>query len=190
MRVIGGELRGRRLAAPPGRSVRPTSDRVREALFNVLAHATWAQALELAGAQVVDVFAGSGALGFEALSRGAGHAIFLERDRAAREMIRVNAEQLGVAERISVRDRAAARPGPASVACRLAFLDPPYGRDLAGPALAALRANGWFASGALAVVELAANETFTPPPGLDPVDERRYGATRLVFLRHETAPLG
>ena len=120
--------------------------------------------------------------------RGAHHAIFLERDRAARKIIRANAAQLGLVERISVRDRAAARPGPVLVPCQLAFLDPPYGGDLAGAALAALRANGWLAAGALAVVELGADEGFTPPPGFDPVDERRYGATRLVFLRHDAAP--
>lgn len=186
MRLTGGELRGRKLAVPQGRSVRPTADRVREALFNVLAHAAWASSLELVGCQVVDVFAGSGALGFEALSRGAEHAIFLERDRVAREAIRANAEQLGVAARISVRDRGAARPGLAAAPCQLAFLDPPYRHDLAGAALAALRVNGWFAAAALAVVELAANEAFKPPPGFVSVDERRYGATRLVFLRHAT----
>ncbi len=187
MRVVGGSRRGCRLEVPAGRAVRPTSDRVREALFNVLAHNDFGaggSALPR-GARVLDAFAGSGALGCEALSRGAVHATFIENAGEALTALRRNLANLGADDdQAAVLARDATRPGPADNACALAFLDPPYRSGLAEPALAELARMGWLAAGAVAVVELAAREPFDPPPGFAPLDDRRYGATRLVFLRY------
>ncbi len=182
MRIVGGNLKGRRLTAPSGRLVRPTGDRVREALFNALSHAAWTPPDGFDEAEIVDVFAGSGALGFEALSRGARDAVFIERAAGARAAIQTNAAALGVADRVRILNRTGDQPGPAPKPCRFAFLDPPYGRGLAGPALAALRANGWLEAGAAVIVELANNEDLAPPPGFETVDRRRYGGARVVFL--------
>ena len=187
MRVVAGKHRGRRLAAPAGGRVRPTADRVREALFNVLAHKAFGPDDRRLpqGARVIDAFAGSGALGFEALSRGAAHVTFLETGAEALRVIRKNAEALEEAENVTIRGRDATRPGPAEAPCALAFLDPPYGRGLAVPTLAALVRDGWLADGALAVVELSTKEPFTAPPGFEAVDERHYGDTRVVLLRYK-----
>ena len=185
MRIVGGSYRGRRLAVPEGASVRPTAERVREALFDILAHGV---GVMLADSHVVDAFAGTGALGFEALSRGAAAVTFMETDRAARQAIRSAAAALDAADRVRVVTADASRPPSAEAACALAFIDPPYGSDLAAPALAALAAAGWLADGAVAVVELGARETLDPPDGFTVVDERRYGTTRLVFLGYATQP--
>ena len=181
MRIVGGELRGRRLVAPRGRALRPTAERVRESLFDVLAHGL-GRGADLDGGRVVDVFAGVGALGFEALSRGAAHACFIERDGEALAHLRRNAERLGLAERITLVRRDAKRIGPAPAPCACAFLDPPYRSGLAAPALVRLAAGGWLEDGALAVIEHAASEAPTPPAGFTILDTRRYGATALVFL--------
>ena len=181
MRIIGGELRGRRLVAPRGRHLRPTAERVREALFDVLEHGLGREA-GLDGGRIVDVFAGVGALGFEALSRGAAHACFVERGAEALAHIRRNAERLGLAERITLVRRDAIRIGPAAAPCACAFLDPPYRSGLATPALARLAAGGWLEDGAVAVIEHAASEALTPPERFTVLDTRRYGATVLVFL--------
>lgn len=184
MRVVAGRHRGRRLDAPTGRAVRPTGERVREALFDILAHNAYGPGgMPLPrGARVVDAFAGSGALGFEALSRGAVHVTFVENDAAAAGFLRRNAALLGEEDAVDVLARNATRPGPAAAGCALAFLDPPYGSSLAAPALAELAHMGWLLADALAVVELAAKEAFAPPTGFTVIDERRYGASRLVFL--------
>jgi 16S rRNA (guanine966-N2)-methyltransferase len=183
MRIVGGRLRGRRLVAPRGRTLRPTSDRAREALFDVLLHGAALAGFALAGATVLDAFAGTGALGLEALSRGTARAFFLETERAARAALKANIDALGEEPRSQVLVRDAMRPGPAPAACDLAFLDPPYGSGLAAPALAALAHHGWLAPGALAVVEHAAKEDFAPPAGFTTVDARRYGAAALAFVR-------
>ena len=184
MRIVAGSHRGRRLKAPAGSAVRPTRDRIREALFNLLAHGRWRGAALPRDAAVVDGFAGTGALGFEALSRGASHVTFLENDPAALELLRANAGLFPqAADRIAILNCDATRPGRARRACDLALLDPPYGSGLAGVALDAFARGGWLKPGALAVVELAAKEPIVPPPGFDALDERRYGATRLVILR-------
>ena len=185
MRVVAGRHRGRRIDTPPGRGVRPTSDRAREALFDVLAHNAYgpdAAALPR-GVRVVDAFAGSGALGFEALSRGAAHATFLEIDGEALRVVGANAAAMDELGRVTMLPRDATRPGPAAAPCALAFLDPPYRSGLAAPTLAALAAEGWLSPGAVCVIELAAKEHFAPPPGFAALDERRYGAARIVFLR-------
>ena len=184
MRIVAGKHRGRRLAAPEGAGVRPTSDRAREALFNVLAHRPLHADGKpiLAEARVLDVFAGTGAMGLEALSRGAAHATFVERDRAALAALEKNIAELGEAARSTIlRTDALALPR-AKEAASLAFLDPPYGEGLAEPALAALVKGGWLEDGAVVIVELGKRDALSPPAALTSLDERRYGAARFVIL--------
>jgi 16S rRNA (guanine966-N2)-methyltransferase len=184
MRIVAGKHRGRPLLAPPGERVRPTSDRAREALFNILSHGDFAaEGVPFAEAPVLDAFAGTGALGLEALSRGAGAAVFIEQDSAALAALRKNIAALGESGRSRIISGDATRPPRAQAACAVVFLDPPYRSGLAGPALTALAAAGWFAPGALAIIELAAREELPPAAGFAVIDERRYGAARLVFLR-------
>jgi len=181
MRIVGGSLRGRRLAAPPGPDIRPTADRAREALFNILQHSSLMTA-KLAGSRILDVFAGTGAIACEALSRGAAHATLVEQDRAALACARANLAALGLAERASVLQEDATRLPHAPQPASFAYLDPPYRSGLAAPALLGLAAGGWLAQDALVVVELAAREDFATPDRFVLRDERRYGAARLVFL--------
>ena len=184
MRIVGGKHRGRRLLAPPGDAVRPTSDRAREALFNILSHGRLAaNGLPFAGAIVLDAFAGTGALGLEALSRGAAEAVFIERDREALANLRRNIETLGETTRTRIMPGDATRPPRGTATCAVAFLDPPYRSGLAGPALTALAAAGWLTPEALVVIETAASEEFPPGEGFTLLDERVYGAARLAFLR-------
>jgi 16S rRNA (guanine966-N2)-methyltransferase len=184
LRIVGGSMRGRRLFTPAGETVRPTSDRAREALFNILSHGSLAAAgLPFADRPVVDAFAGTGALGLEALSRGASAAAFIEHDRAALAVLRRNVGALADGDRCEIIAGDATRPRRAPFACAVGFLDPPYRSGLAAPALAALAAAGWLAPDALAVVEVAAHEDLPVPPGFSLLDERVYGAARLVFLR-------
>jgi 16S rRNA (guanine966-N2)-methyltransferase len=191
VRIVGGAWRGRRLMAPAGEAVRPTSDRVREALFNILSHGDFAASgAPFAGRPVLDAFAGTGALGLEALSRGAGEAAFIEQGREALAALRGNIAALGVEDRAQIIAGDATRPPRAPFAAAVTFLDPPYGSGLAAPALAALAAAGWLLAGALAIVEIAAAEALPPPAGFTIVDERVYGAARLVFLRRERVQSG
>ncbi len=185
MRIVAGRFRGRALVAPEGLATRPTSDRARQALFDVLAHAPWSRPFE--GLRVIDLFAGSGALGFEALSRGAAFALFVETDANARGAIRDNQEALGQfgASRIHRRDATDLGPRPASAGppFDLAFLDPPYRKGLGERALVSLAAGGWLAEGALCVWERATEEDAPPPDGFTPLDARTWGAARVDFLR-------
>ncbi len=191
LRIVGGVHRGRRLVAPPGESVRPTSDRVREGLFNILSHGNFAASgLPFADRPVVDVFAGTGALGLEALSRGASAAIFIENGRDALAALRRNIAALGESERAHVVTGDATRPLRGAIACAAAFLDPPYRSGLAAPALSALAASGWLAPDALVVIEIAAAEELPSPAGFALLDERVYGAARLVFLRRDGVATG
>jgi 16S rRNA (guanine966-N2)-methyltransferase len=183
MRIIAGRHRGRRLEAPPGLAVRPTSERAREALFDILAHGRFAERPVFEDARVLDAFAGTGALGLEALSRGARFAAFLENDRAARAALVRNIAALGEGPQAQVLAGNALRPPRATGPCDLVFLDPPYGEPVAPAALAALAAAGWFANDALIVVELAARAPFAAPPGFTLIEERRYGAAKIVFVR-------
>jgi 16S rRNA (guanine966-N2)-methyltransferase len=186
VRIVGGRYRGRRLLAPAGESVRPTSDRAREALFNILSHGRFAaDGIPFAGAAVLDAFAGTGALGLEALSRGAAEAVFIEQDPEAVAVLRRNVALLGESAHAEIVPGDATRPLRARSECTVAFIDPPYRSGLAAPALAALDRAGWFASDALAIVELGAREEFIPPALFTPLDERVYGAGRLVFLRRD-----
>lgn len=179
MRIVAGLHKGRRLEAPPGLTARPTADRVRQALFDILCHT---DLVEMDGAVVVDCFAGSGALGLEALSRGAAHASFLELHPQSMAAIHANIKALGEEARAKVIRADAARPPPASRPCTLAFLDPPYHSGLAVPCLEGLAGRGWLAGNALVVVEIAADEDFPPPAGFEPIEQRDRGAARLVFL--------
>ncbi len=191
LRIVGGSHRGRRLVAPPGELVRPTSDRAREALFNILSHGNFAASgLLFAERPVLDAFAGTGALGLEALSRGASAAAFIESEREALAALRRNVGALGEEDRAQIVAGDATRPPRAAFACAVAFLDPPYHSGLAGLAVAALAAVGWLTPNALVVIEVAAREELPLPAGFTLMDERVYGAARLVFVRRERAPTG
>ena len=184
MRIIGGRHRGRRLVAPPGDKVRPTSDRAREALFDILAHGDFAAGgIPFAEGTVLDAFAGTGALGLEALSRGAAEAVFFEQNPEALAALRRNVASLGESDRAQIRPYDATRPPRAGTRCAVVFIDPPYRSGLAAPALAAIDAAGWLAPDALAVIEIRAREKLEPPAGFTLLDARVYGAARLVFLR-------
>ena len=183
MRVVGGKLRGRALSAPASRAIRPTSDRLRETIFDILASR---HPERLEGARVVDLFAGSGALGIEAISRGATFALFVDNGTEARALLRGNIEALalGGVTRIWRADATKLGRAPAGPPFDLAFLDPPYGQGLAAPALASLVSGGWLGLGALVVVEESAKAEIAAPEGLRLLDERTYGDTKLVFLEH------
>ncbi len=183
MRVVGGTLRGRPLATPDDMSIRPTSDRVREAMFNILAHGI--EGFELEGARVLDLFAGTGALGIEALSRGAKYCLFVEEEAGARALIRQNVEAFGLTGVTKIFRRDATNLGPASgrEQHRLVFLDPPYGKGLAEKALASAAAGGWLAAGALCVVEERRDAKIELPADFALVDSRTWGDTSVHFLR-------
>jgi 16S rRNA (guanine966-N2)-methyltransferase len=182
MRIVGGRFGGRMLKAPSSQAIRPTADRLRESLFNILAHG---YGDPVAGARVLDLFAGTGALGLEALSRGAAFALFVDDRAEARALIRANVESLGVGGGTKIYRRDATRlgvPNPIEP-FTLGFLDPPYGRRLAEKALASARDGGWLVSGALVVVEEAAAAGFAPPPGFAEEERRAYDDTQFIFLR-------
>ena len=185
MRIISGQYRGRALVAPPGLATRPTADRVRQGLFDVLAHAPFAP--ELHEARVIDLFAGSGALGLEAMSRGAAYCLFVETDEAARGAIRTNLDALNLlgAGRVHRRDATemGVRPATDGAPFDLAFLDPPYAKGLGEKALAGLLSGGWLAPDALCVLERASDEPSTPIDGFELVDMRKWGPAAVSFLR-------
>ena len=185
MRIVGGTLRGRRLVAPPGQGTRPTSDRVRESLFNILEHGD----APLDGARVLDLFAGSGALGIESISRGAVFCLFVETGAAARGAIRENTEALGLNGVTRLHRRSATSLGVRPVGMgepfTLAFLDPPYGEGLVEPALAGLAGGGWLAGGARLICEQAKGEAAPALPGFTVTDERVFGDTSMRFLRYD-----
>jgi 16S rRNA (guanine966-N2)-methyltransferase len=182
MRIVGGRLRGRALAAPRSPAIRPTADRLREALFNILLHA---YGDPVTGARVLDLFAGTGALGLEALSRGAAFALLVDDAAPARALMRDNVATLGLGgcARIFRRDATGLGEAHPVEPFSLAFLDPPYGRGLAERALSSARAGKWLLPDALVVVEEAADAGFTPPEGFAEVERRRYDDTELIFLR-------
>jgi 16S rRNA (guanine966-N2)-methyltransferase len=185
MRIVSGQFRGKALAAPPGAGTRPTSDRARQALFNILEHAPWSPGLH--EARVIDLFAGSGALGLEALSRGAAWCLFVETDDAARGAIRENVEAMHLFGQTRVHRRDAtnlgAKPAGDGAPFDLAFLDPPYAKGLGEQALAGLAEGGWLKEGAVVVYERGASEPDVETPGYERLDARDYGAARVLFLR-------
>jgi len=182
MRIVGGRLKGRNLAAPASRDIRPTADRLRESLFNILIHA---YDNPIADARVLDLFAGTGALGIEAVSRGAKFALFIDNGAEARALMRNNVEALGLGGVTKIYRRDATHLGPAHPVepFSLVFLDPPYARGLAEKALISLRDGGWLTPGALLVVEEAKAAAFAPPEGFDELERRAYDDTEFVFLR-------
>ena len=183
MRIVGGQFRGRLLAAPAHEGTRPTSDRAREAMFNILAHGI--PGFDLAGARVLDLFAGTGALGLEALSRGAAFGLFVEQAAEARALIRRNVEVLGLTGITKIFRRDATELGPAGrySGFTLAFLDPPYGHGLAEQALASAADGGWLAPGAIAVIEERKGTAIALPPGFGALDQRAWGDTQALFAR-------
>jgi 16S rRNA (guanine966-N2)-methyltransferase len=183
MRIVGGRLRGRALAAPKSAAIRPTADRLREAIFNILAHA---YDDPVTGARVLDLFAGTGALGLEAVSRGAAFALFVDDAAEARALIRPNVEALGLGGKTRVFRRDATRLGPVHPVepFSLVFADPPYGLGLAEKALAAAREGGWLAPDALVVVEEVVDAKFAAPDGFEEMERRDYDDTELIFLRY------
>ena len=182
MRVVGGRLRSRPIAGPKSQAVRPTSDRSREALFNILIHA---YGDPVASARVLDLFAGTGALGIEAISRGAAYALFVDEGVEARSLLRGNTESLGLGGVTRIFRRDATKLGPAHPVepFDLVFLDPPYGKGLAEKALASARDGGWLKPRALIVVEEAADAGFKAPEGFEELERRQYDDTEFVFLR-------
>lgn len=187
MRIVGGDFKGRSLTAPDGRNTRPTSDRAREAIFNILAHAEWAPDMD--GARVMDVFAGSGALGFEALSRGAAFCLFVETDEAARGAIRDNVESFGLFGNTRVHRRDATqlgpRPGSQAEAFDLVFLDPPYHKGLGELALDCLISGNWLSENATVVFERGADEGDFATDVWEISNAKIYGAAQVLFLKQK-----
>jgi 16S rRNA (guanine966-N2)-methyltransferase len=180
MRIVGGRLKGRTLKSPGSDAIRPTSDRLRETVFNILAHS---YGNPVAGARVIDLFAGTGAMAFEALSRGAAGALLVDQGAQACAVIRANfaALDLGGAARILRRDARELGAAPEGESCSLAFLDPPYGKGLVPPSLKALRDGNWLGKGALVVIEERAGTDVELPEGFDLRETRRFGVTQIVF---------
>lgn len=180
--MLAGRHRGRRLEVPPGAHVRPTQARVRKSLFDLLEYSPRVDQI-LSGASVLDLFAGTGALGLEALSRGAAAAAFVERDPAAAAALARNVAALGEQHRARILRADSLRLPTSGFAADFVFVDAPYGEGLAGSALDAARAAGWVAGAGVAAVELGRREAFTIPDGFSLIDERTYGATRICLLR-------
>lgn len=189
MRIISGKFSGRSLASPKGRATRPTADRAREGLFNLLQHR---DNFSFEGARIVDLFAGSGAFGFEAMSRGGAFCLFVEMDAAARGAIRDNIEALSLFgdTRLHRRSATTLGPKPAGVgpAFTLAFLDPPYGKNYAEPALESLLSGGWVVPGAMIIVEQGEKEEPVCADGYREIDRRHYGAAQIGLYRVAPAP--
>ena len=198
MRIVGGRHKGRAIKAPPGRDVRPTSDRVRESVFNILLHGI--DEFDIDGVTVLDVFSGTGALGLEALSRGAAHATFIDQDRKALAVARENAAHLKEWRNTTLLNLDATRLAPPPLAakapCGLAFVDAPYekgltgpsllglaNKGLTGPSLLGLANKGWISTGSVIVCEVGAAEPLDVPRAYELIDERTYGAARITFLR-------
>jgi 16S rRNA (guanine966-N2)-methyltransferase len=184
MRIVGGKFKGQRLAAPAGHNTRPTSDRVREAIFNILAHG--AAAVPMEGARVLDLFAGTGALGLEALSRGAKFCQFVDDRVEARGTIRRNADALGVTGQCKIWRRDVTQLGPCApqTPFALVFVDPPYGKRLGEAALSSLIEGKWLGGDAIVVLEESSKAAVSVPDRLEIADERSYGDTKVMFLRH------
>jgi len=187
MRIVGGKFKGHSLSAPQGQATRPTSDRVRESVFNILAHGI--EGLEITGARVLDLFAGTGAMGLEAISRGARFCQFVEESADARGLIRRNADALGVIGLVKIwrRDATALGPCAPQPGFDLVFADPPYGKGLGERALHALVSGGWLNPAAIVVLEESRTAEVPAVPGLTPIDARDYGDTTIRFYRGEAA---
>ncbi len=182
MRIVGGRNRGRGLLAPKGQTTRPTSDRTRESVFNILNSRLDGG---FQGVTVVDLFSGTGALALEALSRGAQYAVLVDNDRSAIKIIDENVQTLGETDNVFLLKRDATQLGalpPHISPAGLVFLDPPYGKDLVEPALTSLRENNWLIEGALCIIEAATKESFECPAGFEQIDQRKYGKAAIHIL--------
>jgi len=186
LRLVGGRLRGKLLTVPEGLAIRPTADRARENLFNILEHGRAAKlvGLRLNGAHVLDAFAGTGALGLETFSRGAARVTFMDNTRMARRVLELNIAACKAGDSVDIRDCDVTNPPLAPAPADLVFLDPPYGADLLVPALEALEKRGWHKDSTLIVAECGANEALTLPDFLVERDRRRYGAAQFILLSH------
>ena len=183
MRIVGGKHKGRPLITPKGQTTRPTSDRARESVFNVLAHGI--EGVQIIGARVCDIFAGTGALGLEALSRGAVSCIFIENEKSALMVLEQNINALGEQKTTTlIRANALKAPAPPGGAVDIAFLDAPYNRGLTLPTLEHLATNGWFRPAGIVIVEIANNEQFQPPGAFTVIKEKPTGRARNVFIRY------
>lgn len=183
MRIVGGKFKGHSIAPPHGSATRPTTDRVRESIFNILAHGI--EGLEVEGARVLDLFAGTGAMGLEAISRGARFCQFVEETAEARGLIRKNADAVGVIGLAKIWRRDATDLGPCSPqpAFDLVFADPPYGKGMGEKALKSLVSGQWLNPGAIVVLEESVKAEISPVDGLTLIDEREYGDTKVRFYR-------
>ena len=184
MRIVAGTLRGRAITGPQHEGLRPTSDRVRESLFNILAHGV--EDFSLSGARVIDLFAGTGALGLEAISRGAAFCLFVDNEADARALIRNNIEAFGLTGVTRIFRRDATDLGPAGTVApfHLAFLDPPYDKGFGERALTTLADGKWLVPGAIAVLEERASAEIALPPAFAELDRRTYGDTQIIFGRY------
>ncbi|MFN4010250.1 MAG: 16S rRNA (guanine(966)-N(2))-methyltransferase RsmD [Pannonibacter sp.] len=182
MRIIAGRFKGTALATPRSDATRPTSDRLRETIFNILAHGV---GVDLDGVRVLDLFAGTGALGFEAVSRGARHVTFVEEAVEPRGLIRRNMETLGLNGVAKILRRDATKLGPTGTIepFDLVFADPPYDKGMGELALASAREGGWLASGAICVLEERANAVIAIPQGFELIDQRSAGDSQVLFLK-------
>ena len=189
MRITGGKLRGRPLFTPTDAPVRPTSDKVRQAIFNLLEHHPELADFSIQRARVLDLFAGAGSLGLEALSRGAAYCLFIDDSAESRALIRRNVETLDLTGATKIWRRNAAAPGRLDTLAPfgLAFLDPPYRNDLIGPALTAMREGAWLVPGAVVVAESDEHDLIAPSMGYRAFDRRTYGGTVVTLLRYEAA---
>lgn len=186
MRIIAGKHRGRRIAMKDDSNIRPTSSRTREAVFNILTHGSFGRDGEspLIGKRVVDIFCGTGGLGLEALSRGASHVTFIDRNPQSLALARENAAHFKETENCSfVRSDSTQLP-PATFPCTVAFADPPYNGGMAAPALKSLKAAGWLEPNAIVILEVSGKELVHIPEGYEQIDERRYGNSKILILRH------
>ena len=190
MRITAGRFKGRNLTPPKDMSVRPTSDKVRQAIFNILEHRDFGFPFALEGARIIDLFAGTGALGLEALSRGARYCLFVDDAAESRALIRQNVEAFGLtgASKIWRRDAGTLGPLDTLQPFDIAFLDPPYRKDLIAPALAGLRNGGWLVSPAVIVAEMAEAENYPPTDGFELVENRVYGDMCVVILKTAPSP--
>lgn len=185
MRIVGGKFKGHSIAPPHGSATRPTTDRVRESVFNILAHGI--DGLDLEGARVLDLFAGTGAMGLEAVSRGARFCQFVEESAEARGLIRKNADALGVIGLVKIWRRDATLLGPCAPqpGFDLVFADPPYGKGLGEKALKSLIAGGWLNRAGIVVLEESQKAEINDISGLALIDERDYGESKIRFYRGE-----
>lgn len=182
-RIIAGMWRSRRLNVPKGRDIRPTTDRMRERLFSMILHRVPA----LEGARVLDLFAGTGALGLEALSRGAAHGTFVEQSPASLTCLKGNIEALEAGEQTRIIKGSATRLPPAPAPVDLVFLDPPYRKGLFEKALTNLLETGWISGDSLIIGECASDETLDLAPDFEILDERTQGQQRILFLKRQDA---